>query len=337
MKLRRYLLWAGLIFINILAFLSVYGAFIGAGKAQQFFNSMPLTVYWFAFTILLVISFYVFPRFRRQPGLLLMHLGGVLIIAGSMYSSQGGHEIQRKFFNIDKIYKGNMMIDEGTGSNRVLVGEETYKELSFTIRLNDFRLEYYDAGSLTVWVDESSVWSGIATLDQPIKLPGKYGTIIPLKKFNNLQVSTVDGKMQTVDAGGPGSNPALYVLVKRVDGSEGKHYIYENFAAHSREDAFEMSYRSSIRDYISELEVIEDGEVVLKKDIEVNDPLHYGGYHFYQSEYRTYGDGTFATVLSVTSDSGLYVVYTGFVFLCLGIMYHLWIRPVFKKQPIRNL
>ena len=332
-----------MIFIVILAFLSVYGAFIGADKAQQFFNSMPLAVYWSAFTVLLVVSFYVFPRFRRQPGLLLMHLGGVLIIGGSMFSSQGGHEIQRKFFNLDKIAKGQMTIHEGHVENHLLVDPNTHPdksnvwELPFGIRLNDFRLEYYDAGSLTVWVDENSVWSGIATLDQPIKLPGKYGTIIPLKKFNNLQVTSVDGKMQIIDAEGLGSNPALHVLVKRVNGSEQKHYIYENFAAHSREDAFEMSYRSSIADYISELEVIENGEVVLKKDIEVNDPLHYGGYHFYQSEYRTYKDGTFATVLSVTSDSGLYVVYTGFLFLCLGIMYHLWIRPVFKNRPTRNL
>lgn len=339
MKLRRIILWAGLITIVALIFFSIYGAFLGAERAGNFFNTMPLTVYWFVFAALLIVSIFVFPRLLRKPPLLLIHAGGILIIAGSMFSSQGGHEIQRKFLDRDKIYKGEMVIDEGTDSNSVLVAEETYKELPFTIRLNEFRIEYYDAGSLTVWVDENAVWSGIATLDQPIKLPGKYGTIIPLKKFNNLQVTTVDGKIQIVDAGEPGSNPAIHVLVKRVDGTEKKHYVYENFAAHSSEDAFEMSYRSSISDYISELEVIENGEVVLKKDIEVNDPLYYGGYHFYQSSYvppELHGQ-PWATVLSVTSDSGLYVVYTGFIFLCLGVMYHLWIRPIFKNRPIRNL
>ena len=331
MKLRRLLLWAGLVTIVALVFFSIYGAFLGAERAGNFFNTMPLTVYWSVFTILLVVSFCVFPRFLCQPGLLLTHLGGILIIAGSMLSSQGGHEIQRKFLDHDKIHKGKMMIDEGTGSNRVLVGEETYKQLPFTIRLDDFGLEYYDAGRLTVWVDEDAVWSGIAALDRPIKLPGKYGTITPRKTFNRFQI---DEKGEVVDAGGYGANPAIEVLVKRSDGTERAHYVFEYYAPVSKEEAFDMSYRRVIRDYISVLEVIEDGEVVLKKDIEVNDPLHYGGYHFYQSEYRTYEDGTFATVLSVTSDSGLYVVYTGYVFLCLGVMYHLWIRPIFKNRPI---
>lgn len=338
MRLRRLLLWAGLITIVLLAFFSIFGAFMGAERAGNFFNMVPLTVYWVVFTVLLVVSVFIFPRLLRQPPLLLMHAGAVLIIAGSMYASRGGHEFQRKFMDREKICKGTMMIDEAASSNRVLLkGEEKYQELPFTIKLNDFRLEYYDAGRLTVWVGENAIWSGIATLDKPIQIPGEYGTVVPLKAFRNLQVTTVDGKMQVVDAGPPGSNPALLVLVKRLDGTEQKHYIYQNFAPHSKEAAFDMSYRTTISDFISALEVIKDGKVVLKKDIEVNKPLHYGGYHFYQSSYRTYQDGTFATVLSVTSDSGLYVVYTGFIFLCFGIMYHFWIRPIFKKRPTKNL
>jgi len=72
---------------------------------------------------------------------------------------------------------------------------------------------------------------------------------------------------------------------------------------------------------------------VLKKNIEVNDPLHYGGYHFYQSSYLTPDQGhPWATVLSVTSDSGLYCVFGGFIALCGGIIYHLWVVPIIKSK-----
>ena len=341
MRLRRSLLWAGLIFIVILAFLSVYGAFIGAAKAQQFFNSMPLAVYWSVFTILLVVSFYAFPRFRRQPGLLLMHLGGVLIIAGSMFSSQGGHEMQRKYFNHDKIAKGQMTIYEGQAENRVLVdlnsGHEKsdIRQLPFEIRLNVFRIEYYDTGTLAVWVGDDLIWSGLAREGSSIKLPGGYGTIIPQKTFNRFQI---DENSMATDTEGPGANPAVEVLVKRPDGSEQRHYVFEYYGPVSKEDRFDMSYRRNISDYISELEIIRDGEVVLKKNIEVNDPLYYGGYHFYQSSFKApqFQGHPWATVLSVTSDSGLYCVFAGFIALCGGIIYHLWVVPIIKSKRMNG-
>jgi cytochrome c biogenesis protein len=44
------------------------------------------------------------------------------------------------------------------------------------------------------------------------------------------------------------------------------------------------------KEYRSTLSVIEDGEVVLQKDIVVNDPLIYKGITFYQSSYQPYQD-----------------------------------------------
>lgn len=42
------------------------------------------------------------------------------------------------------------------------------------------------------------------------------------------------------------------------------------------------------KDYESELAVIEDGKEVLNQHIEVNDPLHYKGLTFYQSNYKAF-------------------------------------------------
>ncbi len=55
------------------------------------------------------------------------------------------------------------------------------------------------------------------------------------------------------------------------------------------------------KEYRSTLTVLEDGQEVLKKDIEVNSPLSYKGITFYQSSYQGYQD----FILSVTEeDSG---------------------------------
>jgi cytochrome c biogenesis protein len=61
-------------------------------------------------------------------------------------------------------------------------------------------------------------------------------------------------------------------------------------------DDFEVSfYEGSQRpkDFTSQLVILENGREVLKKQIEVNDPLSYKGLTFYQSNYGPAGDATF--------------------------------------------
>jgi hypothetical protein len=82
----------------------------------------------------------------------------------------------------------------------------------------------------------------------------------------------------------------------------------------------------AVKDYVSELEVIQDGKVVADKDIEVNHPLAFGGYHFYQADYDH--DAGQYTILSVYSDTGLRLVFAGYWMLCLGAIWHLWLRHV---------
>lgn len=83
-----------------------------------------------------------------------------------------------------------------------------------------------------------------------------------------------------------------------------------------------------ISDYKSDLGVQVDGKEVLRKTIEVNDPLHYGGYHFYQQSYDN-REGRF-TVLGVVSDSGLDAVWIGFTLLVAGTFWKMWGQPAVK-------
>jgi len=78
-----------------------------------------------------------------------------------------------------------------------------------------------------------------------------------------------------------------------------------------------------IKDYLSDLTVVDEGQHMVHKTIEVNDPLHYGGYHFYQMDYDK--DRGQYTVLEVASDSGLLAVYAGFILLVAGAFWQYWI------------
>ena len=86
----------------------------------------------------------------------------------------------------------------------------------------------------------------------------------------------------------------------------------------------------AISDFISELEVTDkDGKVLAKKDIEVNHPLQYGGYRFYQSGYDN--EAARYTVLQVVSDTGVMIVFAGYWLLCIGVVWHMWLRHLFKS------
>lgn len=53
-------------------------------------------------------------------------------------------------------------------------------------------------------------------------------------------------------------------------------------------EKFEVSYYPGsdvVKEYLSDLVILEDGREVLRKRIQVNDPLHYKGITFYQSSY----------------------------------------------------
>ncbi len=70
-------------------------------------------------------------------------------------------------------------------------------------------------------------------------------------------------------------------------------------------DRFSVSYYEGTqrpRDYNSDLVILENGKEILKKTIEVNDPLSYKGITFYQSSYGPAGTGSFE--FEVTDNNG---------------------------------
>jgi cytochrome c biogenesis protein len=69
-------------------------------------------------------------------------------------------------------------------------------------------------------------------------------------------------------------------------------------------DRFGLEYYSNGRtpkEYWSDLVVLQDGKEILSKTIEVNDPLKYGGFTFYQSSYQAYDGQYFVVIKNLNS------------------------------------
>ncbi len=310
---------------------------MGAEKAKFFFNSIPLAFYWYGLAVLLLAGLVEFPRLLRKPGLFMIHSGCLVVLGGSMWASEAGHRLSNRFFGTQKIPNGYMRIYEGHSENNIVAEDlKQLGQLPFSVKLNDFRIEYYEADKepvpqLNIETEDGQQFQLDAEAGEGISLGPGRGRLKVVRTFKNFKIRVEDGKRIVMDENGGGENPAVEVEIEAPDGNNYTRYVFERFEGHSQaQDGLELSYTSEgqrmIRDYFSDVTIIENGKEVLNKTIEVNHPLHYGGYHFYQHSYDSeVGE---CTILSVTSDSGLYVVYAGYWLLCLGVLWQFWFGPV---------
>jgi len=342
-RVKRLVLWAGLLLILLLTVFSIYGAFIGAESAKGFFNSIPMSAYWLAFAVLLISAIAIFRRLLCFRGLFLIHLGGIIILAGGIIGSQAGFKVQDKLSGTDTIRAGQMIINEGTTERALELEDGVIKMLPFAIKLVDFKIEYYQPGQLIIRTQKGEGFKISAEPGQKYVLgvdstsspQADLGSVEIVRRFDNFKLTREGDKRIAIEDINGGPNPALEVRLKKPDGSETTRYVFERFPGHARpDDNLQFSYRRSIKDFLSDVEVVKDNKVVTRKSIEVNKPLHYGGYLFYQQGYDS--DAGRYTVLGVTSDKGLGIVFLGYILLCAGVFWHFWLRHIFGDREMED-
>jgi hypothetical protein len=331
--LKRLILWAGLFLVILLTVFSIYGAFIGADKAKQFFNSVPLTVYWLAFAVVLISAIPAFRRLISSPASFLTHFGCILIIAGALWGSQAGFKIRHSLFHTGLIRSGEMIIREGETQKIVMTESEGEGKLPFAIKLVDFKIEYYQPGRLIIKTPQGTGFKLSAETGKNYDLGPDLGSVEIVRRFDHFRMLLEGDKKTAIDDPNPGApeNPALELRLMDPNGGEKTRYVFERFEGHRHTDNLVFAYKKTIRDFISDVEVIKDGSVIVRKSIEVNKPLHFGGYRFYQQGYDEIA-GAY-TVLGVVGDNGLGVVYIGYILLCAGVFWRLWFRHVFGNSP----
>jgi hypothetical protein len=326
--------------IVVLIVLSVIGAFLGAVNAKLFFNSVPAAAYWLFLLLSLTGGLFVFPRLVKKKPLLLIHAGCILVLLGGLWGSDTGHHLQRRYFGREKIPSGYMQIYEGQAQRKVYNADFSQEigELDFSIRLDDFSMEYYppeveQQPQLYILMPDQEVRQMDAVVGNEITVSGTEHKLRIETLFKRFKMNLVDGQRVAYDAEEGPDNPALQVDIVKSDGTVETNYVFANHPGMSRNTlglrfAYELPRGGMPKDFFSELTVLKEGKPVRKKTIEVNKPLYYGGYHFYQHRYDA--EHQQYTILSVTSDTGLYAVFAGYGLLAFGVMWQCWL---FQAKP----
>jgi len=137
-------LWITVIGLLNLGQIAILSSFIGDAKAWALFNSVPLMLAWLGLTVLLVVGFAAFPRLVRKPGLLLMHLGALVLLLGGMSGSKAGMKVLDSWKDHKRIYKGYMTLSDGERLKDVsdAMGNQ-FDELPFHVESRKFWMEYH--------------------------------------------------------------------------------------------------------------------------------------------------------------------------------------------------
>ncbi len=217
--------------------------------------------------------------------------------------------------------------------------ETKYKNLKFTCLIpenmesanNTLRIiQSPDGKQVLLYIKE-----GVSPKTESLELGKKYnigqtGQQVAIAKF----YPNFGLKEEVVKNSDEVKTPALYV---EIDGPKGKFtdWIFSNAQASTPypDGNFFVLYKQmdkGVKDFKSKLRVIDNGKTVIEKTIEVNDPLKYKGYSFYQSSYDPKA-GKY-TGLQVSKDPGIPVVYAGFSTLCFGIIFIFYIKPFLRRK-----
>lgn len=284
-------------------------------------------------------------------GFILTHISVLLILGGAVIRGFVGE-------------KGYLEIREGMIASHFLTSRGPVK-LPFDVRLNDFDIEYYesapeapepDEGPDTLAID----WSDRRIATQLVVQVGGQTIIHPPSESatasNAFRVTFVRYvpdfviDMSTREVGSRSdrpNNPALLVTIEGADLAVTK-WLFANHPQfdmiHSTSGAkvegdLTMRFHSGsgsahrhaherprrIKSFKSNLTILEGGKTVDERTIEVNSPFSRHGYTLYQSGYNP-EDLAWSTI-QVVRDPGVPMVYAGFVFMIVGLVMLLILKP----------
>jgi len=332
---------------------------MGLFAAQnKFFSSWIIWLWYFPFpggrlTMVIMTINLLFFFFNKsiwklnKLGIVILHIGGILLLAG------GG---------LTAIYstEGNMVIDEGAFSDFV----EDYHNMELTV----INTSHKKIDSYTVF-------------DQPLL---KQGTILQhphlnfkievLNFFKNCEPIRRDtdpgvhykGMMKNftlterpVEKEDNWNRPGIVFEISgtatTIDGVYGL-FLGQNIpqSITVKELKYELVFRrqrtylpfsielidfkkvlhpgtNMAKSYSSEVNLIENG-IGKKKLIQMNEPLRHGGYTFYQASFME-GQLHETTVLAAVKNYGRMFPYISSIIMCIGLLFHLGIKlpDLFKK------
>ncbi|MBN1942026.1 MAG: cytochrome c biogenesis protein ResB [Phycisphaerae bacterium] len=344
-RFRQILFWLTLVLISALVVLCIIGAFLGADRAKTMFNSTPLCIFWVLFAVLLAVGLFAWGAMWRSPGLVAVHVGLLLILAGGIWGSRGAHEWRGNFLNPEKTKSadGYLLLqpyDRQTKAScrlwRLPADQEPQPagELPFDVEVRRAWVEYYPPKKnewrlLGLVYDDRGAPRDAAPLSGGVGQPSRFSAVgdVTVMGYNHalrqveLQLTHGGETMTNRVTVGPADEPATLSLAEAFPSPA-------EWRDAGRPEIVLLPPRQPVRDYKAELVISDANDGPAEGGvIEVNHPLHARGYHFYLSAY----DPPMALVVRAVSDDGLYWVYAGFALLMLGVVLRLWMEPVVRR------
>lgn len=362
---RSILFWTSWALMALLIVLCIIGAFLGAADAKRLFNSIPMAVFWGLLAVSLLMAFMSLPRLLRRPGSLAMHAGTFVILLGAMWGSDSGHRLVAKLGGTYKVPSAYMVIHKDQSTKELLGPDmQSIGQLPFSVQLRDLVIEYYPAAG-TQWrlVAQPLRPQAGATLypqwpidwrvGQAVVVPNTFCRLTVLEFLDSGRAiyPTTQPQVSAIGAVADPTTgtPVMKLRVRRGDGASvefylapkpgvGKAYMPLSYLLGEPKDTRDdiglwlLPPATAVKGYRSEVSIIQGGRVVRKDAIEVNHPMHYGGYYLCQNSYDQQEQKY--TMLLVASDSGLGLVYAGLALLVLGAAWHGWFGPL--RQFLRG-
>ncbi len=214
--------------------------------------------------------------------------------------------------------------------------------LGFRLRLDDFRIRYYDED------ETDSLLVRLGTEDRLRTIPIELGKVVQLgpdgtavEVLRRVLHFMRDGD-RIFSASDKPVNPAIEVRLTGPAGESRRWLFAKFFNFHSndpRPDGVEMRYvwpPPTVKAFESHVTALsEQGEVLRKATILVNRPLKVGRYTLYQVSYDR--ETETISILKATYDPGMPLVFIGFALLPVGVAFTFYVKPFLNRKGRKHV
>jgi len=273
----------------------------------------------------------------RKAGLLVAHLGAMLLLVGGFltaYFSQEGTMVIREGETVDYMMDTvrrelALQVDTGDIPSDLAVFPDRELEVGRTLRISGMPvkielLEYYR----NCQVLQRHVPPGL-----PLRGLARRYRLMPAERMPDPSGNSA---CATVRLSGAGSNTdGIYGLVENASRPEELEIAERSYLLSLRPARTYLPFRMVLTDfskvdypgttvaksYESTLD-LRDGESSRQVIIAMNEPLRHRGYTFYQSSFFQSSSGE-TTVLAAVKNHGRIVPYFASLVMCIGLLIHL--------------
>ncbi len=281
----------------------------------------------------------------RNIGVAITHLGSFLLIFGGIitgYMSFEGSMVLNEgetvsFFQ--DFHKLELAIIDSSPSeyDQVLSFSEAYLKKGKWLRHQniEFKIKILDFCQNCTYEREVNPDLNFIGFRKNFRLKS-----IPLNKDDSLNRAGVTFKLSGSDLDG------IYAIFENMQIGQSLHMDGKKYFIEIRKKHYNLPFKLKLLDFIktdyastrmaksykSVIQLI-DGKVTQRTVVEMNEPLRFKGYTFYQSSFIQSG-GKETTIFSVVHNIGRMFPYISSIIICIGLVLHLLVGHGFflKKE-----